>query len=73
MRYVQPILRILKYLSGMATVELSRDDLRKELEEALKDSGYTVESFLKSDLEGLPNYELRDIWLMVHDLLEPTV
>lgn len=53
----------------MATIEISREELFKQLESALKKYDLSVDEFLKLDLDELSDYELRDMWLMSKGLL----
>lgn len=53
----------------MTTAPVSLDELRQLVDRAVAPYGLTVESFLETDIDDLPTVELRDLWLMVKDVL----
>lgn len=56
--------------SGTVTTEpISAGQLRHDVETVLRDHGFTLEEFLRADIDDLPGWELRDLWLMTREAL----
>jgi len=55
----------------MTTAPLTVDELRREVEAALRPYGITVDDFVAADVDDLPSDELRDLWLMVRGAITP--
>lgn len=50
-------------------MKISIEKLRNDLIDIIDPYGYTVEDFLASDIDDLENGMLRDVYLMVKDVL----
>ena len=57
----------------MTTDSISIAELRQEVTAVLSSHGLTLQEFLKSDIDSLPTTELRDLWLMVREVLLTSV
>ena len=55
----------------MTNKEVSVEQLRKELAESLVKYGMTVDEFLQTDIDNLPDWNLRDTKLMLIGVFEP--
>lgn len=55
----------------MTTATVTLDELRHIVDEAVGRYGMTTDEFLRADIDDLPGYDLRDLWLMVRGLLTP--
>lgn len=53
----------------MTTAPVSLEDLRKQTEQMLARFQMSMDDFLGAELDDLSDAELRDLWLMVRDLL----
>jgi len=54
----------------MSTEPTTTEQLRKELAESLVKYGMTVEEFLQTDIDDLPDWNLRDTKLMLRGVFE---
>jgi len=52
----------------MTVTQVTVEDLRKLVESVLSQYKLSFEDFVKSDLDDLTDAELRDLWLMYHDV-----
>jgi len=52
----------------MTVIQVSKDDLQKRVEAVLSEYGLSFPDFVKSELEDFTQAELRDLWLMYHDV-----
>lgn len=56
----------------MTTATITLDELRHVVDEAVSRYGMTTDEFLRADIDDLPGYDLRDLWLLVRGLLTPS-
>lgn len=54
----------------MSTEPLSVEELRGMVTETLREHHITLEEFLNADIDDFNDWELRDLYLMTHNVLK---